>query len=68
MPDETNTNSILADYLSEQEFADQIGRTLRTVRRWHAYRQGPPRTQIGKKILYKRDSVSKWLTANEAAA
>ena len=48
-------------YLSEKEFAALVHRDLRTIRRFHMLRIGPPRLQFGKLILYQRTSVDTWL-------
>ncbi len=66
--DAETPRDVLGDYLSEQELASQLDVSLRTVRRWHSLREGPPRTTIGKAIYYRRDAVSDWLRSNEHAA
>jgi hypothetical protein len=38
---------------------------VRTLDRWHALGVGPPRTCIGRTVLYRRASVQKWLAAQE---
>lgn len=53
------------DFLEPDELAKELGRTRRTIDRWHARRIGPPRIQIGRKILYRRDAVRDWLLQNE---
>jgi hypothetical protein len=54
------------DYLNEEQFAAGVGRDLRTIRRWHALRIGPPRIKLGKKILYRKSSVALWLERKES--
>ena len=68
MSDETNTTHIFDDYLSESELANQLGRGVRTLRRWKALREGPPWTKVGKRLYYKKSSVAAWLTSCEHAA
>ena len=54
-----------AEYFPEREFASVLGVSSRTLRRWHERRCGPPRTVIGRKIYYKKDSAIRWLAARE---
>ena len=58
---------ILAEYLGEEDLADEIGLTSRTLRRWHVLRIGPPRTVIGRKVLYHVPSFRKWLQERQQA-
>ena len=57
----SNDIPLAADLISEQDFAQTFGKSLRTVRRWHLERRGPRRTRIGKSIFYRRESVEAWL-------
>lgn len=50
------------DLITEQQFADLVSRTLRTVRRWAAERTGPRRTRIGRTVYYSRAPSSSLLT------
>jgi hypothetical protein len=52
---------LLAEYMSEAEFAAEIGRTVRTVARWRSLGEGPPVTKIGIKNYYRRDSARAWM-------
>ena len=69
LEEEENVQAGIFDgYLSEREFADEVGRCVRTLRRWHSLRQGPARTSVGKAIYYRRDAVAEWLASLELAA
>jgi hypothetical protein len=57
--------SILTDFLGQEEFARQLGTSLRTVRRWDSLRIGPPKVVIGRKIFYRREAVQDWLRSRE---
>ena len=35
------------------------------IDRWHTLRIGPPRVSVGRKVLYRRDSVRAWLQSRE---
>ena len=56
---------ILSEFLTKEELAEELGRNVRTLDRWDTLRIGPPRTVIGRKVLYRRASVQKWLCAQE---
>jgi predicted DNA-binding transcriptional regulator AlpA len=59
------TTNIIIEYLEPEQLAHQLGVTRRTLYRWHLLRVGPPRTVIGRTILYRRASVAAWLAARE---
>jgi predicted DNA-binding transcriptional regulator AlpA len=60
--------TILSDYFTEDELAAALGCTTRTLRRWHALGDGPPRTKLGGcRVLYRRGAVERWLASRESA-
>jgi hypothetical protein len=64
-PKDKPTLNFLNDFFTEQQLADELGRTVRTLRRWHELRLGPPRTVCGRLILYRKTSAAEWLRARE---
>ena len=56
---------ILAEFLTKEELAAELRRNPRTLDRWDLLGMGPPRTFMGRKILYRRASIQKWLAAQE---
>jgi len=56
---------LLSVFLTAKELAAELERNTRTLDRWHALGTGPPRTRVGRKVLYRRTSVQKWLAAQE---
>jgi len=56
---------ILSKFLTKEELAAELQRNPRTLDRWDVLGVGPPRTNIGRKIYYKRASVEIWLAAQE---
>jgi hypothetical protein len=56
---------ILSEFLTKEELAEELGRNPRTLDRWEVLGMGPPRTHVGRKVLYRRSSVQKWLAAQE---
>lgn len=62
----TTTSVLRSEYLTEEEFAHVVRRDVRTTRRWHAMRVGPPRISFNNKlVLYRRESVVEWLNSLE---
>jgi hypothetical protein len=61
----SNSESILSGFLTKEELATELRRNPRTLDRWHVLGEGPPRTHVGRKVLYRRLSVQTWLTAQE---
>ncbi len=61
----SNSNPMLSDFLTKEELASELRRNPRTLDRWEVLGMGPPRTLVGRKVLYRRTSVQKWLAAQE---
>jgi len=61
------TENLLADFLTQDEAAAELKVCERTLDRWRKLDEGPPITKLGRRILYRRSSVQKWLTAQEQA-
>jgi hypothetical protein len=57
--------SILDGYISEADLARQLNRSVRTLQRLAARRLGPPRTKIGRLIVYNIEHVRAWLLQQE---
>ena len=55
------------DLITEQQFADLVGKTLRTIRRWRVERTGPRRTKLGRTVYYSRTSIEQFLKDREDA-
>jgi hypothetical protein len=64
----SNAEPILAEFLTREELAAELRRNPRTLDRWNVLGMGPPRTFVGRKILYRRASVQKWLVAQERSS
>ena len=59
------TPSILEGYLSTKQLSVDLGKSVRTLDRWALTGDGPPRTRIGRKTLYRREAVLQWLQSRE---
>ena len=55
----------IADLITEQEYADQRGVSVRTTARERAQRIGPPFIRLGRKIYYRPAAIEAWLIAQE---
>ena len=58
-------NALFEDYLTLSEAAEAIGVSERTLTRWHHMRVGPPRTRVGRKVLYHIPAARAWIAAQE---
>jgi len=61
----SDAEPLLSEVLTKEELAAELRRNVRTLDRWDALGLGPPRTCIGRTVLYRRASVQKWLAAQE---
>ena len=59
------TRPMLSEWMTRAELASELDLTSETLCRWSARRLGPAPTQIGRKVLYRRDTVRAWLLAQE---
>ena len=57
--------TVLDGYLTPPQLAAQLGICQRTLARWHQDRTGPPRSVVGRRILYRTESVTAWLAKRE---
>jgi predicted DNA-binding transcriptional regulator AlpA len=53
------------EYMTDKQTADFLGIHPRTLYRRYLERSGPPRIELGRKILYMRSSVIAWLDSCE---
>jgi hypothetical protein len=61
----SDSEPLLSEFLTKEELAAELRRNVRTLDRWAALGMGPPRTSIGRTVLYRRTSVQRWLAAQE---
>ncbi len=61
----TNTDSLLAGYVTRREAARQLDVSPRTLDRWRAGNFGPPYTRLGHRIFYPLQGVTTWLSERE---
>lgn len=63
--DTGSNESPLADYWTADEAAAALKVSGRTLTRWNSLREGPPRTHLGNRVLYHKDTVRAWLLAQQ---
>jgi hypothetical protein len=61
----SNSEPLLSEFLTKEELAAELRRNPRTLDRWAVLGMGPPRTRVGRHVLYRRASVHRWLMAQE---
>ena len=64
----SGSRDVLSEFVTKEEFARELGKNPRTLDRWSVLGIGPPRTKIGREVLYRRSSIQKWLIAREEPA
>ena len=52
-------------FLSPADLAAVLQISERTLSRWAQLGEGPPRTKIGRRVLYRRTAFNEWLVAQE---
>ena len=58
-------NKLLSDYLTPTECAAELGINSRTLDRWHRLNDAPPRLKLGRRVMYRKQSVAAWLRSRE---
>jgi predicted DNA-binding transcriptional regulator AlpA len=58
---DSQDSAVLAGYIAPAELCRQLGKTRRTIDRWHALGLGPPRVVVQRMILYRVQDVRAWL-------
>jgi hypothetical protein len=52
---------LLADWMTEHQLAEELGKSIETVRSWRKARKGPPFRALEKTFIYERSVVQNWL-------
>lgn len=53
------------DYIGRADAAKLIGVDKCTLSRWFSEGVGPPRIKIGRRVLYSKASIERWLISQE---
>lgn len=52
---------ILSDWIDRAELARELNVTADSLARWATAGIGPPQVKVGRRVMYRRASVEKWL-------
>jgi predicted DNA-binding transcriptional regulator AlpA len=63
-----SASSVLQGFLRRDELAKHLGLSPRTIDRWQALRDAPPRIHVGRTVLYRIEAVREWLQSKEHQA
>jgi len=55
----------IAELISETDYAEMRGVSVRTIQRERALRVGPPFIRLGRSIYYRPAAIDEWLLAQE---
>lgn len=55
----------LNNLITEAEYAEKRGVSVRTIQRERALRTGPPFIKLGRQIFYRPEAIQDWLLAQE---
>ena len=55
--------SAASDLISIVDLAEQLGVSVRTIRRWQAQEDAPPRVKRSRRLKYRKSDVVGWLEA-----
>jgi hypothetical protein len=61
----TKPYGILSDFMEPKELAEELDLEPRTLKAWRVKKYGPAPTIIGKRVLYRRSTVTEWLLSCE---
>lgn len=60
--------NVLGEYMDEAALAAALNVSRRTLARWRALGEAPPHTLVGRRIMFHRESVDRWLRQREVEA
>lgn len=55
------------EYMSTPEVSEETGINQGTLRYWRSTDQGPASFSLGKRVVYRRSEVERWIAEQEAA-
>jgi hypothetical protein len=58
-------NHLISQYYTEEEVAEFLNKTINSLRADASRRKGAPRTVIGKRVLYNKNSFEAWILEKE---
>ena len=52
---------LLSDFMTPDEAAKELGIHVKTLARWRDRGEGPPFHRLGRRILYQRTVLERWI-------
>jgi len=52
---------LVDELLEDDEVAEELHNETKTLANWRTKRIGPPFIRVGKRVLYRRSDLEKWL-------
>jgi predicted DNA-binding transcriptional regulator AlpA len=56
---------ILDEWISRADLGQELGLSVDTLARWETRRFGPACIRVGRRVIYRRESVQEWLREQE---
>jgi len=56
-----SASSLLEGFFTEDQLAQELLTSKKSLARWDKQGRGPKRTRVGRRILYSRKAVQEWL-------
>jgi len=66
-PADTAVAEIKSKFLTEDQAADAVRHSRRTLIRWREQGTGPAFTRLGRRIVYRRDTLESWMRGQEVS-
>ena len=63
--EDEDTGGVLDEWMTRSALARELGVSIDTLGRWESRRIGPPSIRVGRKVLYRRETVREWLREQE---
>lgn len=60
--EQARRRSDVGELVSIEDLADELGRSVRTLRRWNTRPGAPERIKRGRRHLYRRADVERWFS------
>ncbi|MGC2378728.1 MAG: helix-turn-helix domain-containing protein [Mycobacterium sp.] len=57
----------MPEYLSTNQVSEQTGIPEATLRYWRHADQGPASFSLGRRVVYRREEIDRWITEQEQA-
>ncbi len=65
LAEDDGTGGVLDEWMTRRALARELGVSVDTLARWETCRIGPPSIRVGRKVLYRRETVREWLREQE---